>query len=173
MSTPITMKSNGDFDKSVKEGRRGEIYFKKYYTPYVTKKGLTLVDVAADWDWRGKDVDFLVKNGDDLKLKLEVKIDKRSDGYSLPDKDGIIHGPTGNLLYEYVTHNKMGEQKDGWTKKTDADYAIFILGDCNYKEKYLELTRLVWVDVKKWREYKDTHPSKLWVKKELDPKSNN
>lgn len=160
------IESNEDFIDSTKEGRKGELFFFEQYKEKVKDKGLTVVDVSGVWEWRNKDIDFLIMDGDKIVKTIEVKIDKRCDGFS---KKG--NGPTGNITYEVVTHDRNGRQKTGWSEKTEADYAVLILGDCNYKEKYLQVTRIVWVDMKKWREYKDTHPSELHTMKEQHPKS--
>lgn len=167
MAETAIIQCGENFHKGITEGRKGELFFKHIYENQITKKGLTLVDVTGEQTYRDIDVDFIVKKGDDIFKKLEVKIDKRCDGPSYNGK----RGPTGNLTYEVVTHDRHGNQKLGWCEKTKADYVIFILGACNYKENYLTLSRIVWIDMAKWREYKDTHPSRLYEMKEQSPKS--
>lgn len=160
------IENNENFQDALAEGRKGELFFINQYERKINDKGLTLVDVSNVWEWCEKDIDFLVKKGHEIYKTIEVKIDKRCDGFSKSGK-----GPTGNLAYEYVTHDRKGHRKKGWCEKTEADYAVLILCDTNYKENYLQVTRVVWLDMKKWREYKNTHPTKEHVMKEQHPKS--
>ena len=112
------------------------------------------------------DVDYLILKEDKIYQKIEVKIDKRCDGTSATGSP-----PTGNLVYEYISHDKNGNQVPGWCEKTKADYAVFILGEHNRKNRTFTVSRLVFVDMFRWRMYTDSHPSKLYEMREQHPLS--
>ena len=160
------IESNEDFKQSIIEGRNGERFFQKYHEGIAKRKGYTLVNVANVPEWMDQDVDFLLEKDGEVFKKIEVKIDKRCDGWSKE-----LAKPTGNVVYEVQTHDKYGRPAKGWCEKTKCDYAVLILGDCNWIDNILYVTRVVWIDMAMWRKYIKEHPSELHILKEAHPKS--
>jgi len=168
-----TMVYGGDFDDSVKDGHAVELWAQNHYGPEATRKGYKIVDVSNEPKRGYQDkIDHVYLKYDGTEHTVDVKCDRRSDGKSFYGKP-----PTGNIIYERKTHTKSGEERDGCSEKTEAEYVLFVLGIPDYVENSLTITKCVWIPVKRWREYTydPKHPERRiehW-KKETNPVSEN
>ena len=155
--TTTTIECDENFKVSNNEGKHGEAFFYNRYGKLYSDNENRLIDISETNFGHKHDVDFVEKIGECVNKKIEVKVDKRCDGFSFSGKN-----PTGNLTYELLSHGQLG-----WSVKTQADVVVFILGNCNYRTKEFSITRTVFVDMNKWRNYLLITPKSVcWLKEE-------
>lgn len=97
---------NNTFYEDMARGEIGENVFQEW----CSKNNYPLRDVRQDWNYWGKDIDFISQDG----VLFEVKTDFTSER-------------TGNFAVEIMKDFEDGQfSKDGWFYKTKADYIIFV-----------------------------------------------
>ena len=70
-------------------------------------------DVSNDWNYRRKDIDFILTNKQGQTTTIEIKTDAASEN-------------TGNVFIEYYNSNNQSHSYDGWFKYCEAEYIGFI-----------------------------------------------
>lgn len=98
-----------DFNKDLERGKVGE----KLVAAALTARGHTVTDLSDNWEYRRKDIDFLLTSASGQQTYLEVKTDDRSE-------------QTGNLFIEYSNSNNVKHNYQGWYCYCEATFLAFV-----------------------------------------------
>lgn len=98
-----------NFYSDLNRGKQGEILAAKA----LEGRGHKVIDVSNDWDYRRKDIDFILTNKQGQTTTIEIKTDAASEN-------------TGNVFIEYYNSNNQSHSYDGWFKYCEAEYIGFI-----------------------------------------------
>ena len=79
----------------------------------LTARGHKVIDKSDDWEYRRKDIDFIITNSAAQETTLEIKTDAASER-------------TGNLYIEYYNVNNKSHSYNGWLFYCGAEYIGFL-----------------------------------------------
>ena len=98
-----------NFYSDLNRGKQGEVLAAKA----LAERGHKVIDVSDDWDYRRKDIDFILTNKQGQTTTLEIKTDAASEN-------------TGNVFIEYANSNNEKHNYLGWLMYCEAEYIGFI-----------------------------------------------
>lgn len=98
-----------NFYSDLNRGKVGEALAAKA----LVARGHKVIDVSDNWDYRRKDIDFVLTNKQGQTTTLEVKTDAASEN-------------TGNVFIEYGNINNKTHNYLGWLMYCEAEYIGFV-----------------------------------------------
>lgn len=98
-----------DFYNDVRRGKVGETLFSNAYA----RAGRKVEDVSDIYEYRRRDIDFIVSNKRGQTTTIEIKTDEASEY-------------TGNVFIEYGNINNKTHNYLGWLMYCEAEYIGFV-----------------------------------------------